>query len=502
MDRTADLPLNDLRHLINDLGKDGGLMGPSVYDTAQVLRMAPPAEGVRPALEWLLTRQHTDGGWGNPAVPRSRDVPTLAAILALHTYNASERDRQAIQAGLAFLQRQAEHWAGGLPDDLPVGVELILPQLLDEAAAAGLKVSREPYQALIALGMRRRRMLASLPLQPGTTPVHAWEAWGRGPDPALLDAPGSIGHSPAATAAWLRAAVQRADLADACAMAQRYLEQAAASTGTGIPGVVPTAWPITRFEQAFSLYALLIGGLMDHPALDDVVRAQVDGLARALRPEGLGFSDFFIPDGDDTAEALAVLSATGRPADRGILKRFAQDDHFYTYPGELQPSITATAHAIHALALSGEACERPLEYLVERQLPDGRWPGDKWNGSWLYATCQVVIALLGSPYQGALRRAVDALLAHQHADGGWGMYTSTAEETAYGIFILRHLLRDGLLDPAACQALRRAERWMLNDYQTSRAREDICWLAKELYRPYRLARVIELVATVPCVEAA
>jgi halimadienyl-diphosphate synthase len=192
MDRTADLPLNDLRRLINDLGKDGGLMGPSVYDTAQVLRMAPPAEGVRPALEWLLTRQHTDGGWGNPAVPRSRDVPTLAAILALHTYSASERDRQAIQAGLAFLQRQAEHWAGTLPDDLPVGVELILPQLLDEAAAAGLKVSRAPYQALIALGMRRRRMLASLPLQPGTTPVHAWEAWGRGPDPALLDAPGSI----------------------------------------------------------------------------------------------------------------------------------------------------------------------------------------------------------------------------------------------------------------------------------------------------------------------
>ena len=67
----------DLRTLIADLGKDGGLISPSVYDTAQVLRFCPPKEGVEPALEWILGQQQPDGGWGNPAVPLSRTVPTL-----------------------------------------------------------------------------------------------------------------------------------------------------------------------------------------------------------------------------------------------------------------------------------------------------------------------------------------------------------------------------------------------------------------------------------------
>ena len=100
---------------------------------------------------------------------------------------------------------EACHWAAPLPDDLPVGVELLLPQLIDEAAAAGLDLPNEAYIHLRELGARRRRMIARLQLRPGTTPVHSWEAIGTCPDPALLDAAGSIGNSPAATAAWLRA---------------------------------------------------------------------------------------------------------------------------------------------------------------------------------------------------------------------------------------------------------------------------------------------------------
>ena len=53
----VDMLLTDLRHLILDLGKDGGLIGPSIYDTAQVVRLAPPSSDVRPALEWLIAQQ-------------------------------------------------------------------------------------------------------------------------------------------------------------------------------------------------------------------------------------------------------------------------------------------------------------------------------------------------------------------------------------------------------------------------------------------------------------
>lgn len=275
----VDILLTDLRSLIANLGKNGGLISPSVYNTAQVLRMCSPQQGVWPAVDWLLEQQQADGGWGDPAAPLTRDVPTLASVLALHTYGNRKATRDAVREGLAFLGQQVDKWRQPRPDDLPVGVELLLPRLLDEAAALGLELPREPYTTLIALGKHRRWLITQN--QPGavTTAVHSWEAWGTNPDPALIDGAGGVGHSPAATAAWLKAAAGRSDLADVREAAQRYLAQAAAATGEGIPGVVPTAWPITRFEQSFVLYILLIAGLLKHPQLQNIVRTQVNNLA-------------------------------------------------------------------------------------------------------------------------------------------------------------------------------------------------------------------------------
>ena len=86
MNRMLDLLITDLRHLVSDLGKDGGLTSPSIYDTAQVLRLAPASENTCATLDWLLAQQKADGGWGNPAIPLTRDVPTLATVLALSMY--------------------------------------------------------------------------------------------------------------------------------------------------------------------------------------------------------------------------------------------------------------------------------------------------------------------------------------------------------------------------------------------------------------------------------
>jgi hypothetical protein len=498
----VDMLLTDLRPLIRDLGKDGGLIGPSIYDTAQVIRLAPPASGVLQTISWLVEQQQPDGGWGDPAIPLARDVPTLAAILALRMYATRPQDHSVIQAGMAFLLKHIHIWEGSLPNELPVGIELLLPRLLDEAEAAGLIIPREPYTSLLTLGRQRRRMIANIPIRAGTTPVHAWEGWGETPDDGLFDQYGGIGHSPAATAAWLRATSGRDDLAAARHAAHRYLEQAAKATGVPIPGVVPTAWPISRFEQSNALYALLVGGLLNHPGLQDVVQPQIRDLAQALQPEGLGFSDHFTPDGDDTAEALAVLQAAGYSIDLATLHRFAHNDHFCAYPGELQPALSVTAHAVHVLRLCGQDSARAQQHLIARQLPDGRWCGDKWNGSWLYTTCQVVAALVGAGHSTAMRRAAQALLAYQRADGGWGARRSTAEETAYGALALRALLRDRDDDAAVRQALERAEQWLLADYRPFKRSMHPCWQAKEIYRPYRLARMIELVATFPSAELA
>jgi hypothetical protein len=498
----VDSLLAELRSVIRELGQDGGLIGPSIYDTAQVIRLAPPASGVQHTLDWLVAQQQADGGWGNPAFPRARDVPTLAALLALHLYATTPHDRRIIQAGLDFLRQHAPIWEGLLPDDLPVGIELLLPRMLEEAQAAGLCVPRAPYAALIALGERRRRMLAALPIRAGTPPAHVWEGWGTDPDLNLIDASGGVGHSPAATAAWLRASARRADLAPARAAAHRYLERAAAATATGIPGVVPTVWPIPRFEQSNALYALLVGGLLDHPQLSSAVRAQIADLAQAFSPAGLGMSDSFIPDGDDTAEALAVLHAAGHPIELAIMRRFAHQDHFCAYHGELQPSTSVTAHAAHILRMCGQPSVSAQQYLAARQLPDGRWHGDKWNGSWLYTTCQIMVALAGTEPSAAIERALLTLLAHQQPDGGWGTQGASAEETGYAILALRSLMHTPMGTAAVRQSLEQAERWMLSAYHPFDQPLRPCWLGKEIYRPYRLARIIELAATFPSAELA
>lgn len=51
-----------------------------------------------------------------------------------------------------------------------------------------------------------------------------------------------------------------------------------------------------------------------------MIKPQIADLALALRSSGLGYSDFFVADGDDTAVALGVLQATGAKVDHGMLK--------------------------------------------------------------------------------------------------------------------------------------------------------------------------------------
>jgi hypothetical protein len=279
-----------------------------------------------------------------------------------------------------------------------------------------------------------------------------------------------------------------------------YLERSAISTGMNIPGVVPTSWPMDRFEQSFALYGILLGGLIDHPLLQDVLKPQLEALTAAMTPRGIGFTDWFLVDGDDTGAALAVLTAAKQPVDCNIMQQFAEGDHFCTWPRELQPSLSVTAHAVHALAMDNVEAKDAIDFLARRQQADGRWMGDKWNGSWLYTTAQVIVALQHTEYRGAIRRAGEAILVHQRSDGGWGIHRSTTEETAYSVLALYTLRQMDLLDAAGEAALRKGGRWLLNEYRPFAQPRELCWLSKEPYRPLRVARAFELSATLAAVR--
>ena len=500
MNHISEVHLSDLRALISNLGKDGGLMSPSVYDTAQALRFSPAPEGAAPALGWLLAQQRPDGGWGNPAVPKTRDVPTLAAILALYTYHDEAETDLAVDAGLAFLKTQAGYWQIPLADDLPVGVELILPRLLEDADALALAVPYQQYAALIPLGHRKRQQITRLNPGAGTPATFSWEAWGMRLDPKLLDETSNVGHNPAATAYWLHLAADRLDLTRDRLAAQQYLDRAARATGTGIAGVMPTAWPIDRYEQAFVLHTLLVAGLLDHPGLEDVVQPQLQDLAATMKPSGLGFSDHFMADGDDTAAAIAALRATGYTADFASLQQFEVNSHFLGYPGEFQASHSLTARAIHAMALFDKDVTQAQAFLVEQQLDDGRWPGDKWHTSWLYGTLFVAFALkqAGCQHDHALQSAIDAIQSRQNPDGGWGQDSrSMAIDTAYGALTL-YVLRD--CGKVSDDALRRAHHWLVHRYRPFNLHQEEGWLNKQQYAPYRIDWGFELSAMVALSE--
>ncbi|MFB7213195.1 prenyltransferase/squalene oxidase repeat-containing protein [Streptomyces sp. NPDC056255] len=484
-----DHALHRLRALVEDLGTDGGAITPAVYDTARAAALLPRHPRTGEMLDWLITRQQPDGGWGDPLNPHARDLPTLAAVLALTPHPAH---RPAAERAVRFLYHHAPRaWGGPVPQDIPVGLELLLPPLLAEARAAHPTVPTAPYEALRALGERRQRLIARhAPHAPGTPAVHSWEGWGRAGQPLPVDGSGGIGHSPAATAAALYHAEHRPPPDTLTA----YLTRAAANREP----LLPTVWPIDVFERTWALHALALAGLLDHPRLADFCAIQLDLLQAALNPAGLGMSGHFAADGDITATATATLALAGRPTDTALVERFRHQDHYRTYPGELQHSITTTAHALHALSTRAQAHQEPAShtqrahrYLHNRQHADGRWSGDKWHTSWIYTTVQVLLAL---PAGAAFRRGTQALLHAQRPDGGWGAHhRSTAGETGYAVLAL-HAHRT----PAT--ALARAAAWLTRWQDSGRPCDCYLWTGKEPYCPTRIDRTVAHAALIAATQ--
>lgn len=484
------LLIADLRRQLQSLTVEAQSISPAIYDTAMVLRFAPPSP-FWPAFSWLVEQQAEDGGWCDAgADDRARTVPTLAAVLALYEHQERQSVRAALHAGVAWLQRTAHTWEGPLPDDLPVGVELLLPALLADASHTTLSLPQAPFAELLGLGARRRAKLATMPpqLRAQTTATHSWESWGVEADPGLISAERGVGCSPAATAAWCRASHDE----QAQRLAHAYLQRATAATGTGIAGVVPTAFPIGRFEQAYSLHTLAQAGLITHPYLADLVQPLLDSLAAAIGVDGIGCADGFVADGDDTAAALGALLAAGRSVDLAPLYRFAAGDHFASYRGELQPSVITTARATQVALAGGDDVTRFRQWIVRRQQPDGRWLADKWNGLWLYTTWQAILALRDDPASlDALQLAQMALRNYQRADGGWGVRESTSEATAYAVLALT-AFSPAL--PVHRDATLRGYHFLCANYRPLVPMAERHWLAKERYTPFRLSHIIMLAA--------
>lgn len=514
----------------------GGVSG-STYDTAYLVIQAAqqpsrfPPGTVLDAVNVLLNSSNQDGSWGARRWPEQfRLVPSLAAVAALAETPVStvrgspfaDRFAPVVRAGLEFLARDLQRFAGNAQPDL-MAVEFTVPALL-ERLESSLKGADAPSRASHALLPAEFRHSVTLKLRQALsicTPEHrqlqALRAAARGGSrmpvhighslellgdlgPRLDDlaTPLPVGCSAAATAAFITwSGIPQRD-------AIELLTRQAARLG----GALPVIMQMTTFELLWVLSSAIRSRI---PFSADTRHHWRSMLHHVLEPAGVRGGPGLPLDGDDTATALYLLQRLGTDVDPHPLLAFTADGWgCASYPGERTTSTTTTAHALEALGLwqtrnpatpsapVTQTTSRLVSYLLAVQHPDGHWT-DKWHASPFYATSCVLIALTahgGTAAAPAVRRATDWILQSQRADGAWGIWTSTLEETAFALTALHD---SSVPTPRIQEAAIRGCAFLAAS-ETVGPEDPIrtpLWQGKELYQPHRVVQAAILSARNP-----
>ncbi|MFC4150364.1 prenyltransferase/squalene oxidase repeat-containing protein [Micromonospora mangrovi] len=500
---SAVVPLRRADALVEQLSRQPwGQVDPSTYETARLVADAPWLPGHPARVAHLLRGQRADGAWGPPEGYAL--VPTVSAVDALLAELARPGEPaagllDAVAGGLRALRGPLARLV--LPDT--PGADLIVPALV---GSIGERLDR------LDGGLRHRLPVGRPALPPGVTRerldriravvaagadlpaklAHFVEVLelpaGRLPGAHGTD-PLAVGASPAATAAWLAAAGP----SDGAA-ARDFLTGLVRHGG----GPVPCPTPITVFERAWVLSALLRAGL---PVVPPAVL--VESLAVATGRSGIATGAGLPTDADTTAVALDALGRLGRPADPAVLWEYETDEGFCTWPGEDGFSVTTNAHVLDAFARhlrrhpGAGARHRAVParlagVLRERQGADGGWR-DRWHASPYYATACCVSALVdsgaGPAATDAVAAAVRFVLRTQRPDGSWGRWAGTVEETAYALHVL-------LAAPWAAAGVTAAiARGYGRLIDPSDGPHPPLWYGKELYRPVAVVGAAVLAAT-------
>ncbi len=462
------------------LGWGTSTMDSSAYDTAWVARLAPHFEGgdFDNALPWLRHHQHTDGSWGAGVMHyHDRIISTLSAIIALRDVGQGQEDEQRIRQAESFLWRENDRLRYDANDT--GGFPLLVVWLVDEAAKRGLDVPPNLSRNVDQIE-KKLKMLGSNPkLWRYTTVALSLEAMSdyMTAPPDFMENNGSVGVSPAATAATMLS------LKWASPESLDYLRGAVRQQGDG---GVPFVTPMDIFETSWALNHFRLSGVVspDHPD----VRRSLEWLWQNWSAQrGVGFSSYFsVPDLDDTAVTFSVLRWGGYPVDADVFAPFEQETHFECWPGEADPSLSVHIRTLAALHMqpdhprAAEWSHKIRTVLGSHDLDgNGYFWFDKWHISPYYLTSTTIWSLSGV-MNDLLPSRLNWILKTQQADGGWGYYQrSTAEETAYCLSAL--LFWDRYIERVDSTCIEAAASYLIEHMDDTNF--PALWIGKCLYMP-------------------
>lgn len=462
-------------------GQPGNVMR-TAYDTAWVARLGSiDLEMSNQSLSWINEHQLPDGSWGaaEPMYYHDRVISTLAAMTALCQRGRRNSDRKQIDMGLAALERIAGGATRGLmadPNGATAGFEMIVPTLVAEAERLGI-LKRQGDSILGRLSKLRAAKLTRMNgriINRSLAMVFSAEM--AGPDycnllnlDQLQEENGSVAFNPSTTA-YYALHVRPGDPA-----ALNYLHRVVDEDGGA-----PIASPFDVYERAWVLWNVALAGGAGSE-LSSHCRPHLEILKKAWLPgRGVGFgSGYAIQDGDDTSLVSAVMCTFGEAVDLDALYNYQEADHFRCFDLEVNPSVSTNVHFLDVFRRLAFPREHPsvqqlLSYLRASRVDNHFW-FDKWHASPYYTASHVVIA--SAAYDPDLAfDVVDWIVKTQNADGSWGYFSATAEETAYALQALCVWAKDG--GKTYKTQIQRGATW-LEDH--SQPPFPALWIAKSLY---------------------
>lgn len=465
---------------------------PTDYDTSWAARLTNSDGSLAypDLLGWLAERQHPDGSWGSQ-IPYIHDriLTTLAVVLLLARFGSRRQDKVQRQAGERYIWQNV----GRLHYDphKTIGFEMILPTLL----AVGREMDLElPYAQLRHYEDERAKKLSLLPMQRlfevRTSALFSLEAFAGSINlegaTNLLSEDGSMVTSPSATAFLLS---QDPDWRSSFPKSTAYLENLLKRQNGSLPPVAPSG----MFMSSFMLYYLHYGNML--AGHGDSLKSHHEYLREHWRPEGVGWAPLAIPESDSTAVVLLALQRGGFEADGTCLLAYERDQHFAVLNYELDPSISANLHILEALETLPER-ERPrvqdkiLDYVLRARKYGTFW-SDKWHASVYYPT-GLALMILPTHVPDEMDSTLSWLLFTQHANGAWGQYMPTREETALTLLALLNYHRTVRSLPH--EPLRRAAEYLVATESPLGESHPQLWISKALYAPAPVIRSTILAA--------